>query len=122
MTCLQDGTTVVNILCEEYEVFIGRGSKWGNPFSHKRGTRAATVVKDRDEAIERYRRYILSRPDLLAQLHELKGRRLGCYCKPAECHGDVLMGLIFSRLSSPPLPPPVDPNQDPGDRPIEIKF
>jgi len=30
----------------------------------------------------------------MASLHELKGKRLGCFCKPKLCHGDVLVELI----------------------------
>jgi hypothetical protein len=72
-----------------YDVYIGRGlgSKWGNPFEIGRdGTRA--------EVIEKYRQWILDQPELLAQLHELKGKTLGCWCSPLPCHGDVLVELI----------------------------
>jgi len=79
-------TTVVNIKKDYYDLFIGRGSIWGNPFKIGRdGTRK--------EVIESYRIYIMNRPELLSRLHELKGRRLGCYCKPLPCHGDVLAEL-----------------------------
>ena len=81
-------TTVVNIRDgQPYDVFIGRPSKWGNPFKINRdGTR--------EEVIEKYRRYILRQPALLHDLPELRGKRLGCYCKPLPCHGDVLVGLV----------------------------
>ena len=92
---LPDGTTVVNILAgEEFDVRIDRWSKWGNPYSHKRGTRARFVVKTKEEAIRRYREWIRKQLALLACLHELKGKRLGCNCRPGPCHGDVLMDLI----------------------------
>lgn len=83
-------TRAVNKYREEYDVYIGRGSKWGNPFSHKQGTKAEYVVPTRDEAVSRFEEYLLSRPDLLADLDEIRGKRLGCFCKPAACHGDVL--------------------------------
>lgn len=87
-------TTVVNIRAtDRYDVYIGRGSKWGNPFSHKKGTSAEFVVASREEAIERYRGYLANRPELVEALHELKGKTLGCFCKPAGCHGDVLAEL-----------------------------
>jgi hypothetical protein len=61
-------------------------SKWANPWRPgKDGTRA--------EVIARYRVHVRSRPDLLAALPELRGRVLGCWCKPAACHGDVLAEL-----------------------------
>lgn len=82
---------VVHCKKEKYDVYIGRPSKWGNPFSHKPGTLAKYKVDTREEAIERYEAYLLSRPDLLASLHELKGKVLGCWCAPLPCHGDVLL-------------------------------
>ena len=44
-------------------------------------------------AVEAYARYIVTRPDLMAALSELRGKRLGCWCKPKPCHGDVLSAL-----------------------------
>ncbi|KMP65187.1 hypothetical protein TU57_10600 [Bacillus cereus] len=84
-------TTVVNKYHKlPYDVYIGRGSKWGNPFSHLPNTQA--IFKE--EAIEMYRKWIMYKPNLLAELHELKGKTLGCFCKPKSCHGDVLIELI----------------------------
>ena len=69
------------------DIYIGRPSKWGNPFQ---------IGKDgsREEVIEKYRKWILKKPELLNSLHELKNKRLGCFCKPLACHGDVLIELI----------------------------
>lgn len=68
-------------------VYIGRGSKWGNPFvMGKDGTR--------DEVIEKYREYISQNQELLESLPELKGATLGCHCRPNKCHGDVLISLL----------------------------
>lgn len=79
-------TTVVHFQKSEYDIYIGRPSKWGNPF---------TIGKDgtRQEVIKKYRKWILSNKELLACLHELKGKRLGCWCHPEACHGDVLAEL-----------------------------
>ena len=41
-------------------------------------------------AIRKYREWIKTQPHLLAQLKDLKGKVLGCWCKPRACHGDVL--------------------------------
>jgi hypothetical protein len=80
-------TTVVNLRRQEYDVYIGRGSKWGNPFRiGQDGTREVVIAK--------YETYVLERPDLLTALEELRGKRLGCYCKPMACHGDVLVRLL----------------------------
>lgn len=85
---------VVNRYREPFDIYIGRGSKWGNPFTHKSGTKAQYIVSSREEAIEKYREYILSKPELLKDLPELAGKRLGCFCKPKACHGDVLVDLF----------------------------
>jgi len=93
-------TVVVNVRRDEYDVYIGRrsvimvgsqrehlvSSPFGNPFhiGHD-GTRV--------EVIEKYRAWLMDRPVLLAMLPELQGKRLGCWCKPAACHGDVLAEL-----------------------------
>lgn len=85
---------VVHFRKEPYDVYIGRPSKWGNPFSHKEGTAARFKVNSRAEAIERYEQWIRSQPGLMADLHELQGKVLGCWCKPKACHGDVLVKLL----------------------------
>jgi hypothetical protein len=76
-------------------VYIGRGSKWGNPFTHLYSgiSRDTTVVGSREEAIERYEEWLKTQPDLMAALPELRGKTLMCYCRPAACHGDVLARL-----------------------------
>lgn len=77
---------VVHCKRSNYDVYIGRPSKWGNPFSiGKDGTRS--------QVIEKYRAYLLSNDDLLNALPELKGKVLGCWCAPLACHGDVLSEL-----------------------------
>lgn len=88
-------TTVVNKHHRvPYDVYIGRGSKWGNPFSHMNNTKAQFKVNTREEAINSYREWIKNQPHLLNSLHELKGKTLCCFCKPSACHGDVLVELI----------------------------
>lgn len=87
-------TKVVNKMSgEPYDIYIGRGSEWGNPFTHKENTKAKHVVGSREEAVAAYREWIQTQPELLAKLHTLKGKTLACYCKPAACHGDILAEL-----------------------------
>lgn len=79
---------------EPFDVYIGRPSCWGNPFyagvtMFAGGTRVASRV----EAVTRYEAWILQQPQLLARLGELRGKVLGCWCKPFICHGDVLVRL-----------------------------
>ena len=78
---------VVNLRKEKYDLYIGRGSKWGNKF---------VIGKDgdREEVIRKYREGIMNERELLSSLHELKGKVLGCFCKPKACHGDVLVELV----------------------------
>jgi Domain of unknown function (DUF4326) len=80
-------TRVVHCKNEPFDVYIGRPSKWGNPFR---------IGKDgsREDVLEKYRHWILANPSLMARLRsELKGKTLGCWCKPNACHGDVLAEL-----------------------------
>lgn len=71
---------------ERHHVYIGRPSKWGNPFVvGKHGTR--------EQVIERYERWLLGNDALMAALPELRGKVLGCWCAPRACHGDVLVRL-----------------------------
>lgn len=88
---------VVHCQKSDYDIYIGRQngnlpqSKWANPF---------VIGKDgnRAECIEKYRDWINSQPQLLADLHELEGKVLGCWCKPDKsCHGDILVEMIQKR-------------------------
>ena len=67
-------------------VYIGRPSKWGNPF---------VVGRDgsRIEVIRKYEAWIREQGVLMACLGELRGKDLVCWCAPLKCHGDVLMEL-----------------------------
>jgi hypothetical protein len=77
---------VVHCKREAYDIYVGRPSQWGNPFSigHD-GTR--------EEVIEKYRKWVLAQPDLMAQIGKLKGKVLGCWCAPQACHAEVLVEL-----------------------------
>lgn len=76
---------------QPYDVYIGRPSPWGNPFSHLSNSAAEFRVGTRTEAIEAYEKWFLDQPELVAQAkRELRGKVLGCWCKPLGCHGDVL--------------------------------
>jgi hypothetical protein len=86
-------TTVVNITNihrRDYDVYIGRPSKWGNPF--KIGKNVSGVQWTRDDVIEIYRNWVETKhPEIIEKAkRELRGKRLGCYCSPLPCHGDVL--------------------------------
>ena len=68
-------------------VYVGRGSKWGNPF---------IIGRDgiRNEVIKKYKEWL--RKEISANRlnpKELKGKDLVCFCAPKNCHGDVLLRL-----------------------------
>jgi hypothetical protein len=74
---------VVHCKRKKFDIYIGRPSKWGNPF--KIGNDG-----NREEVIKKYEQWIKQQPDLLKLIPTLKGKILGCYCAPNECHGDIL--------------------------------
>ena len=85
------GSLIVHFKRDACDVYIGRPSKWGNPFSIGRDGNRAQVI-------EKYRDYLLSSP-LMQDLGELRGKVLGCWCYPKPCHGDVLIDLANGDLN-----------------------
>lgn len=75
-------TRVVHCKRDEYDVYIGRGSPYGNPFR-------IGPDGDREAVIAKFEQYLSGRPELLALVPSLKGKRLGCFCAPRACHGHV---------------------------------
>lgn len=100
-------TTVVNIRTHKYDVYIGRAGcgnvvphcdgYFGNPFS---------VSRDggHERAISLYRDYFLKRllidPIFAARVEELRGKRLGCFCAPKNCHGNIIADYLNKSKSS----------------------
>jgi hypothetical protein len=78
---------VVHCKREPYDVYIGRGSIWGNPFViGKHGTR--------EEVIAKYRKRLEENEPLRLKVEILlRGKSLGCWCAPKACHGDVLLEI-----------------------------
>lgn len=81
-------TTVVNLKTDPYDVYIGRGSLFGNPFR-------ITETDTRRMVIANYEAYFLGKIKddewFRKQVVALRGKRLGCYCAPLRCHGDVIV-------------------------------
>lgn len=75
-------TKVVHCKRDKYDVYIGRGSEWGNPFP--------VGMYGRIGAINKFRLWLERQPHLMKKLPTLKGKTLGCWCKPLACHGDVI--------------------------------
>lgn len=104
---------VVHCKKEPYDIYVGRGSKFGNPYSHKEGTSAKWVVETREDAIRLYGEWLRAQPELMAAVKkELKGKTLGCWCKPLACHGDVLLKIANEEDSDNPSTDLVDQQQD----------
>lgn len=87
-------TTVVNIHRDEpYDIYIGRAGKglsgeFGNPCTG--GTRMTNI-----NAFRRYFADRLSRdPEYKARILALKGKRLGCFCVPQRCHGEIIAAWV----------------------------
>lgn len=80
-------TSVVHCKHSTYDIYCGRPSKWGNLFEiGKDGTR--------DEVIAKHMEYLRNNPALLADLHELEGKVLACWCAPKKCHADNYVELL----------------------------
>ena len=89
-------TKVVHCKKEKYDILIDRRTLFGNPY---------ILVKDgeRDEVIQQFEDWLRGKRDIswkqdirkeiLRRLPELKGKILGCWCKPLSCHGDVYIKL-----------------------------
>jgi hypothetical protein len=84
---------VVHCKREPFDIYIGRGSKWGNPF---------VIGKDgnREEVISKYEAYIMSPrgEHLRKALPELIDKTLGCWCSPKPCHGDILKQMVEDEI------------------------
>lgn len=78
-------------------VYIGRPSKWGNPYSHLPKSLATNNVATREVAIQLYENWIRTQTHLLDDLPELVGKDLVCFCAPLSCHGEVLIKLLKER-------------------------
>jgi hypothetical protein len=84
-------TRVVNKkVTSEFDVYIGRGSPWGNPFAISHSDDGP----DRAEVIAQYEEYFYKKiendPGFRKGILGLRGLRLACFCKPEACHGDVI--------------------------------
>lgn len=83
---------------DEFDVYIGRPTKWGNPYTHLFAVADSrddvTLVGSRQDAINAYTgwlfRQVIQGEITIKDLASLHGKRLGCWCAPLSCHGDVL--------------------------------
>jgi hypothetical protein len=93
------GTRVVNLRHDACSVYIGRPSQWGNPFV------IGSIAGTRKSVIYLYSKWIML-PENSNIRHAarivLRGKILGCYCKPLACHGDLLAVIADSESDNDP--------------------
>lgn len=87
-------TKVVNKkTTDDFDIYIGRGSIWGNPFAIGHGD-----GPDREEVIKKYQEYFEKKLSEDTSFKKgvlgLRGMRLACFCKPEACHGDVIAAYL----------------------------
>ena len=79
---------VVHCRKQKHDVYIGRPSPWGNPFSiGKDGSRTEVIAKFKalfEHSEHEHAKW------MRANINQLKGKTLGCWCAPQACHGDIL--------------------------------
>lgn len=77
-----------------YDIYIGRGSIWGNPYQ-------IGIDGDRDEVIRKYkydfdRGFLRPFDNIDKNINEIKGKIIACHCKPQKCHGDIIADYVNS--------------------------
>jgi len=96
-------TRVVNLRKEKYDVCIGRGSPFGNNMRIGSKVDGKLEPVTREEAIAWYKEYFYARlkqqPEFRQAVEALKGKVLGCWCKPLPCHGDVIRDYLEGGLN-----------------------
>lgn len=91
--------------------YIGRGSIYGNPYTHikNKETKADVIVENREQAIDCYRVYFKQMyeskewfKEAVDELYVLYKNGidiyLECYCMPQPCHGEVIKEFLVSKL------------------------
>jgi hypothetical protein len=81
-----------------YHVYVDKPSKWQSPYSHRKDARKLGLIPTNtpEEARDLYREWITkgAGSHLLNDLHELSGKKLGCWAHPKASHADVLVELL----------------------------
>jgi len=84
-------TRIVNRHREPYDVYIGRGTPFGNEYRiGPDGTRSEVIAKHHEDFLHR----IQADPKFRTLVLALKGKVLGCSCKPLACHGDTIVAWL----------------------------
>lgn len=118
---MTNNTYKINLLNKHYaniqgtipNIYIGRGSVFGNPYTHNpvATTKAEFQVPTREDAIAHYGKYFIERFkndkefrdevfSLLRYIKSVKEVNFLCYCSPQPCHGDFLKKFILSNINN----------------------
>lgn len=98
-------TKVVHIEREPYDVYIGRGSQFAA--AHGGDFLRRDALK---EFAEMFAYKLEINPNFKAAVLRLKGKTLGCHCKPKACHGDIIAAWVDAQPD--PEPSPVSADDD----------
>lgn len=99
---MAEKTRIVNLYREHFDVYIGRkGHGCDGYFGNPHLLRTKATPQDRAHVLDLFRRYFLDRVERDAEFRrrvlDLRGKRLGCFCKPQACHGDVIAEWVDSQ-------------------------
>ena len=98
-------TRVVNLRVNEFDIYIGRasprksliGSVFHNPFALNTYA-IKSPAEQRFYSLLAFAQYFYTKlneePEFLRQVLALRGKTLGCWCKPLACHGDVIAHFV----------------------------
>lgn len=102
-------TRVVNLRREAYDVYIGRAGHghdgfFGNPYrTGQPCDRCGRTHGGPGDSIPCFREYFFERletdPEFRGRVHALAGKRLGCFCKPRPCHGNIIANYLNQMTS-----------------------
>lgn len=94
------------------DIYVGRGSPLGNPYSHRGGTKASTLVDTRERAVEMYEHLLryhieVGTKGVMDELNKIGHRELDgkttnlvCYCAPLACHAQVIKKIIMEKINA----------------------
>lgn len=96
----QKKSWVVHCQQDSYDIYCGRpnnkitpkhplDSKYHNPFP-------ITKYRDREKSIHQFIMYALAKFSIKEIQRDLRGKILGCWCKPKHCHCDWLSDVANS--------------------------
>jgi len=104
-------TKAVNLRREPFDVYIGRAGRgqdgyFGNPVAMGRKCPVCrSVHRSGGSTLPCYKQWFANRlatdNEFLRRILELKGKRLGCFCKPRPCHGDVIVQFVDNYVPTP---------------------